>query len=52
MDMRNRALSVYVGTKAALIQHSRNLAVELGQYGIRVNAISLGRSKQIFRLFF
>lgn len=38
----NRAIGVYALTKAALAQLARNLAVEWGGRGVRVNAISPG----------
>jgi NAD(P)-dependent dehydrogenase (short-subunit alcohol dehydrogenase family) len=38
----NRAIGVYGITKAALAQLARNLAVEWGPHGVRVNAVSPG----------
>ena len=38
----NRAIGVYGVTKAALAQLARNLAVEWGPHGVRVNAVSPG----------
>lgn len=38
----NRAIGIYGMSKAALAQLARNLAVELGPSGVRVNAISPG----------
>ncbi len=34
--------SVYAGTKGAIIAHTRELAVELAPYGVRVNAVAPG----------
>ncbi|MEM8944709.1 MAG: glucose 1-dehydrogenase [Planctomycetota bacterium] len=34
--------STYAGTKGAIVSHTRALAIELGQLGIRVNAIAPG----------
>lgn len=38
----NRALGLYALSKAALAQLARNLAVEWGPHGVRVNAVSPG----------
>ncbi|NTF98042.1 SDR family NAD(P)-dependent oxidoreductase [Rhizobium rhizogenes] len=38
----NARIGVYSLSKAALAQHARNLAVELGEYNVRANAISPG----------
>lgn len=38
----NARIGVYALSKAALAQHARNLAVELGAHNVRVNAISPG----------
>ena len=38
----NAKIGVYALSKAALAQHARNLAVELGPHNVRVNAISPG----------
>jgi NAD(P)-dependent dehydrogenase (short-subunit alcohol dehydrogenase family) len=38
----NARIGVYALSKAALAQHARNLAVELGPRNVRVNAISPG----------
>ena len=37
-----KARTVYAGTKAALVAYTRSWAIELGEYGITVNAISPG----------
>lgn len=37
-----KARTVYAGTKAALVAYTRSWALELGEYGITVNAISPG----------
>lgn len=37
-----KARTVYAGTKAALVAYTRSWAIELGEFGITVNAISPG----------
>lgn len=44
----NAKIGVYALSKAALAQHARNLAVELGPHNVRVNAISPGLTRTEF----